>query len=384
MSLKLKLSEMLKRLPFYKYRYQVICDIDDYKSAKCNSYYVIIKDCKVTFYTNKLSKEQFKSDSVIVIDRLKNIFVYLFKTKIITSLSLVFLLGVFILSSFFVRNIEFTKEETYNYDVLEDVKKQMSSFGPFKKMKVDLNDLSNELRHKYSNYAYIGLRKKAGTIYIDIEELNNYPNIKDNDSFPCDIVSNVDGKVVGYEVVEGVPVVNINQIINKGDLLISGNINYQTNKESLDKLIHASGIVLIEYASYLKISIPKKEEYDLLKSETKPFYSVSLFNKPIGNNRVDDGNCIVSTEELFNIFNIFCVYKNTKYQVIKKEKLIKEDEAKVLSEKKIYEEFFKEQVSKSEKIKLIKLVSTSELEDQYVFSYLVKYIKNATSTRYYE
>lgn len=384
MSLKLKLSEMLKRLSFYKYRYQVICDIDDYKCSKCNSYYVIIKDCKVTFYTNKISKEQFKSDSVIVIDRLKNIFVYLFKTKIITSLSLVFLLGVFILSSFFVRDIEFSKEETYNYDVLEDVKKQMSSFGPFKKMKVDLNDLSNDLRHKYSNYGYIGLRKKAGTIYIDIDELNNYPNIKDNDSLPCDIVSNVDGKVVGYEVVEGIPVVNINQIINKGDLLISGNINYQTNKESLDKLIHASGIVLIEYASYLKMSIPKKEEYDLLKSETKPFYSVSLFNKPIGNNRVDDGNCIVSTEELFNIFNIFCVYKNTKYQVIKKEKLINEDEAKVLSEKKIYEEFFKEQVSKSEKIKLIKLVSTSELEDQYVFSYLVKYIKNATSTRYYE
>ena len=178
----------------------------------------------------------------ITADKLTDVLVYNLKLDLVSKMK-------------YLRTPDTTLRIKY---LLEDVKKEVSYIGPFKKMNINLNDLSNQLRQKYYNYAYIGVRKVAGTIYIDIQISDEFESNDNKLNMPCDILSNVDGKVIGFEIQKGIPVVNINQIIKKGDLIITGNINYQTDPSNLSNLIHSEGVVLIEYAQYEKISVLKK------------------------------------------------------------------------------------------------------------------------------
>lgn len=382
--MKSKLLALLNRLKLFKYRYKITCKFEDFTKYKLCGYNVKVVNGMSTYLLHFLPKDVFKDKDIIIEDRYLLFLKRLFKTKLVSSLSLIIILGLFVLSNFFIRDVRFTYENTYDYNVLEDVNKEIKTFGPFKRVEIDLNDLSNNLRQKYYDYAYIGVRKRAGTLYIDIEKTEKYPSLESVINDPCDIVSNVDGKVVGFEVVEGVPVVNINQIVRKGELLISGNINYQTDPKNLSNLIHARGIILLEYASYVKVEIPKIIKYDYLEPSYTKYLSFTLFNKNVGNNRMEEENDIVVSNQIINLGNVFLLNENTKYKLSKKERSVDLKEAEILSVQEIYTKFFEEQVSKSEKIKFVKFISVSENSNSFTFCYLVKCIKNACLNVYYE
>lgn len=380
--MKLKLSEKLKKLKLSRYRYKIITDEVNFYQMKYLGSNINIQNGKVVFYKNKIDKKKIQDDKCTIEDRYLKLVTHLFKTKIITSLSLIFILGLFIISNFFIREITFTNNETYNYNVLQDVKKEVVYIGPFMRLEKDLNELSNSLREKYTKYAYIGLRKKAGRLYIDIEEVEEYPIIQPNENKPTDIVSLVDGKVVGYEVEKGVPVVGINQIIKKGDVLISGNVNYQINPSNLENLVHSEGIVLIEYATYEQIVIPKETSFVNLNHSNKKYNIFYIFNKRVGKNRKEDINTFIVKNNIIDVEKIFRIEENVIYFKEEKTKKIVYKDAKVLSEQQIYSEFVKDKVASGEKIEFIKYINFLEDENQFIFYYLVKYIKNATIKNY--
>lgn len=379
----MKLQEKFQKLFLIKYRYKVVTTLNNYNQKKYFGYNIFIENELVTFYQYRINKSMLNDDDLKIEDRYKITFDYFLKTKIISTISLVLIFLMFFFANFFIRDIRFTNEETYNYYVLEDVKKEVSYIGPFKKMNINLNDLSNQLRQKYYNYAYIGVRKVAGTIYIDIQITDEFESNDNKLNMPCDILSNVDGKVIGFEIQKGIPVVNINQIIKKGDLIITGNINYQTDPSNLSNLIHSEGVVLIEYAQYEKISVLKKYLFEYLDNSVIKNYSIKIFNKEIGNNRVDDINKKIIKNNIFQLSNKLNVYQNTIYTIANKEINIDIDEAKTMSEIKIYTNFINKKQNDNEKIKYIKYISYYETEEEYVFCYLVKYVSSNVIKRYY-
>lgn len=374
--MKLKLSEKLLQLSLNKFRYKVSMPLQCFYDNHFEGYNVEVQDDIVVFYCNKIKKKELLQNNIVIEDRLKRILKKIFKTNLVSSLSIMIILGLFIMSNYFIREVKFSNEHTYNFYVLADVEKEVKSIGPFSFMNKNLNDLSNELREKYFEYPYIGIRKKSGTIYIDIEIPNQYPTIIDSNPNPCDIVSNVDGKVVGFEVKKGIPIVNVNQIVKKGDCLITGNLNYQVNPNDLSKLVHSEGVVLIEYATYVNIVIPKEVEYEFFEKEYKKYYALYLFNKYIGKNRINEKNDILVEETIFDLYNLVSVKENVVFSVIKKQKEISEEQAKIISEQKIYSQFLNNQVSSKEEIKFIKFISIKVEDDKYVCNYLVKCIKN--------
>lgn len=374
--MKLKLSEKLLQLSLNKFRYKVSMPLQCFYDNHFEGYNVEVQDDIVVFYCNKIKKKELLQNNIVIEDRLKRILKKIFKTNLVSSLSIMIILGLFIMSNYFIREVKFSNEHTYNFYVLADVEKEVKSIGPFSFINKNLNDLSNELREKYFEYPYIGIRKKSGTIYIDIEIPNQYPTIIDSNPNPCDIVSNVDGKVVGFEVKKGIPIVNVNQIVKKGDCLITGNLNYQVNPNDLSKLVHSEGVVLIEYATYVNIVIPKEVEYEFFEKEYKKYYALYLFNKYIGKNRINEKNDILVEETIFDLYNLVSVKENVVFSVIKKQKEISEEQAKIISEQKIYSQFLNNQVSSKEEIKFIKFISIKVEDDKYVCNYLVKCIKN--------
>ncbi len=380
--MRLKFLEKFKKLKLLMYRYKITTSINNFFSKKYSGYNIEVNEDTAIFYAHSINKIIRKDVNCYIDDRYHNALKRIVKTKTVTTLSLIIILGLFVMSNYFIREITFSNESTFDYCVLEDVKKEIKFIGPFMRIEKDLNDLSNQLREKYSNYSYIGVRRRAGCLYIDIEKKEEYPDIKNDEQKPSDIVSNVDGKVVGFEVQSGVPVVGINQIIKKGDLLISGNVNYQIDPNNLSNLVHAQGIVLIEYAIYQEIIIPKVVNFKQLKYDNKKVNVFYLFNKRVGKNRVEEKEKYVMRDNIVDIKNIFRIEENVIYNIEEKNKVIEYKDAKVMSEQQIYSNFFKEKVSSQEKIMFMKFINFCEDENEYRFYYLLKYIKNATVKSY--
>lgn len=383
MSTKLKLLENLKQLNLFKYRYKLKTSFTNFRKNRYIGNEISFEEDYIVFYCNFIKKQMKVDDDLIIIDRLKLLFSFFFKTNVLSSCCVLLLLGLFVMSNFFIREVKFTNENTYNYDVYQDVVTNIKSIGPFKKLTANLNDLTNTLREKHYNYAYIGLRRQGGTLYIDIEEKEKYPSLINNQNKPCDLISSVDGKVVGLEIQKGIPIVNIEQIIKKGDVLVTGNVNYQIDPNNLTNLVHSKGIVLIECAIYEQVIVKKKYEYDYLTPNVKKQYRFLLFNNIIGNNRMDDNYNKIIKYNVFNLFNIIKIEQNHLYFVEKKVKEVSLEEAKIISEEKLFSSFSFNKTSDNEKILFVKFINMKETEEQYSFNYLVKYVKNATQIKYY-
>lgn len=383
MAIILKLREKLHALLLIRYRYFVITTKKEFLKLNIKGYEIKNTNEYISFYANKLEKNILSNSSLIITDRYNLFFKTLFKTRLITSLSVLFILLIFLTSTLFIREIEFSDDATYNYSVLKDVESYIKKFGPFYYLNDNLNELSCSLRVKYHHYAYIGVRKKGAKIFIDIEKANEYPQVDEVLDKPCDLVANVDGLVVGYEVKKGISVVNINDIISKGDVLISGNLNYHLGITDKNNLVHALGYVLIEYAAYEKIIVPKIISYNDLTKMNEKYLEVCFFNKRIGNSRVNFNDYFLLEDNIIQINNVFSINRIIKYEVIKKTKNINISDAKELALENIYTTFYLNKVSEKEQIKMVKFIQVEENNDEYIFHFLVKYIKNETIIKYY-
>lgn len=382
MDIPLKLLDKLKKLKLNKYRYKITCSYKTFIEKQYKGYNISLNDETITFYINKLPKD-INNDSIIIHDRFKNYFSKIIKTKWLFIVSMFIIIFLFVTSNLFVREIRFSNENTYSYVVYHDVKKYLKNIGPLYYINENLNDISNDLRKKYFSYEYIGIRKKGSIIYIDIEPFFEYPNInKDNDK-PCDLVSAVDGKIVGIELKNGVTLVNINQIVNKGDLLVSGNLNYHTNPNDLTSLVHASGSVIIEYAEYKKIIIPKNVKYKMFEEEENPFLELVINNKVIGKNRLNLNEEVLVKNNVFNMIDVLKINFVRKYKSYEYEYNISFNDAKIIAEEQIFSKFLFEKINEKECIKFIKYIKSDEQEENFSFYYLVKYNKNAVINKYY-
>ena len=83
------------------------------------------------------------------------------------------------------------------------------------------------------------------------------------------------------------------------------------------------------------------------------------------------------------INNVFSINRIIKYEVIKKTKNINISDAKELALENIYTTFYLNKVSEKEQIKMVKFIQVEENNDEYIFHFLVKYIKNETIIKYY-
>ncbi len=377
----MKLAEKLKILRYVRFRYYVKTKNIKNISLK-NSYFLEKKGDYYCFFTNDLSF--INKDESNVFDNYKNIFSKIFKTNIISSLCILSILLMFLMSNFTIRELVFSNESYYNYNIYSDVNKYIKRVGPIFYLDKNVNDISNELRHKYYNFAYIGVRKVGSKLLIDIEKIKDVEENIIVQNKNCDLVSTVDGKIVGIEVEKGKTLISINQIVSKGDVLVSGNLNYNQNASIENNLVCAKGYVLIEYAYYEEVVIPKRLntlKCDLTKNTN---YEVSIFGRKIFKNTIDKDNNFIVEENIFIINKLFELKKLNIFNKSYEEFLINQNDAKDAALTKIYFEFSEQKVSEKEKIELIKLVNSKHNEDNYVFCFLIKQIKNSVECRYYE
>ncbi len=162
----------------------------------------------------------------------------------------------------------------------EEVISGLREFGVYPGVKISRLDrrlIQNQMMTKLDDIAWIGVNIKGSKVYIEIKERLN-TKIPINKDEPCNIIAKKDGVLRRLEVKEGQTVVKINDMVEKGDLLVSGAMDSEV---SGIRYVHSFGEI------YAGTTYKKTQEYPLEYTEKiydgkeKSKYSIEIMGKKI-------------------------------------------------------------------------------------------------------
>ncbi len=142
---------------------------------------------------------------------------------------------------------------------------------------IDRRLVKNRMMNSFEDMAWIGVNIKGSRAYIEVKERLDTRVELDRD-VPCDIVAERTGIIRLLEVKNGQTVVKPNQLVEKGDLLVSGVVDSQTKGI---RYVHSFGEI------YAETSYKKSGEYSLeitekiYTGETKNRYSIGILGKEL-------------------------------------------------------------------------------------------------------
>lgn len=331
---------------------------------------------KTTSKGIKRLKTSINIDNILIQDLLKEKYKFIIKNRIIMIFCLTIITIIFLTSNCFIREIIFSKPEYYDSEVYKVVHNHLIRVGPVYKLDENIKNINKELKISFPHYAYVGISKLGSKLMVDIN-LEDTPK-KDNiiNLEPGDMISKYDGYIIGIIAKKGVVTISTSQTIKKGNLLISGNLNfYNENKEP--NYICPDGIILGKTVVYEKI-IVKKEVKETIYNNKKNEYFNLIIGKHVknisNNNNVNVGYARIN--RIFGIGSLFSLNKITEYLIEEITVNYSEDEAIRYAKSKIIYDFNLTKLNEQECIESIDFVSINECEDVYEVSFMVKYIRN--------
>lgn len=343
--------------------------------------------CKVKKTTKDevifLTNERITEENIACYDRYKYYVKYLFVKHLTGVLTFILAILILFLSGSFIREITFVDSNEYNEEIYQEVKGYLVKKGFLYVLEDDVNYLSAKLKQNHPEFAWIGLTKNYSQLLIDIE-YQDVPQKEENlDNYPCDLVSKFDGIIEGIVVKKGVVLVGPNQSVKKGDVLVSGNLNVETDPNNTTNLVKSEGIIIGKTLVLEKIKVWKKSENLEYTGCVKNVKVASIFNKTIGKNPLTFDNYNTEVHTVFNLFNIFKITNITYFEQQVVERIYDEKLATEYAISQIYKNFQKQQTSELEKIDNIKLIEITTYEDYYEVSFVVSKHVNFVSIRQY-
>ena len=202
------------------------------------------------------------------------------KRKLFLILLIILLLLIFI-SSNFIWNIEIIEE---NNEKIIDIEKDLEEVGVkigVLKNKVNSKEITNKLRLKRNDLAWVGIEVKGTNAIVKIVKSDEKPEIIDEEEY-CNIISDKDGIITKINAQNGTANVKIGDIVKEGDILING---WMEGKYTGVRYVHAKGDIeaKVWYTKSEKILYKNREiEYT---NEVENKYAIKINNFMINFNK---------------------------------------------------------------------------------------------------
>ena len=208
---------------------------------------------------------------------------------------LVFILTILI-SSFFVWDVEVVGNALVTDEQIFKICDENGlHFGGFI-FKINERDIEHKIKEKYPQISWISLNRIAGKYIIEISESKKKPNIVDWHG-PCDVISQFDGEILYVEAYSGMPLVDVGDSVQKGQILVTG---VQT-VEGLDNVIysHSEAKILAKVKRYNEISIKKNSLIEQTTGLQKQDKYIILFGLKIPLKLNKKSNNLIKSDETF-------------------------------------------------------------------------------------
>lgn len=161
-----------------------------------------------------------------------------------------------------------------------DIERELKEFGIYRgaaASSVEPRSVQNRMMTSFDDIAWIGVNIKGSKAYIEVKERLDTRKTVDRD-IPCNLVALRDGLVSGLEVRSGQTAVRLGEMVEKGDLLVSGVLDSQV--EGI-RYAHSDGKVFAD-TSYKKVrEYPLEYTEKVYTGEQKTKRRITVFGKTI-------------------------------------------------------------------------------------------------------
>ncbi|MDO4743799.1 MAG: sporulation protein YqfD [Clostridia bacterium] len=200
-----------------------------------------------------------------------------YRKRRVVLVGIVLFFGILWYLSTHIMGIDITGNERIS---AAEIETELKNFGVYRGALVSAVEpklVQNKMMTRFDDIAWIGVNLKGSRAYIEVRERLDTKKSVDRD-VPCNIVASHDGVIKGLEVRAGQTMVKLGDMVEKGDLLVSGAMD--------------SGVVGIRYAHsdgsvYAETLYKKVREYPLEFTEKvytgqeKKKHSIMIFGKKI-------------------------------------------------------------------------------------------------------
>ncbi|MFD1390476.1 sporulation protein YqfD [Alkalibacillus flavidus] len=157
------------------------------------------------------------------------------------------------------------------YDVRQSLNELGLKQGEWVFRQDDLSRVERELMNQIEELAYVGLSQEGSSFTITVEETDVYePPLNEE---PVNLIAKQTGVIQSMFIETGRPLVRIHDTVNKGDVLVSGEL-----EEEGDVQVHAEGEVIADVWYRVQASIPLDYRYQTVEQKPSTKYSLTLFD----------------------------------------------------------------------------------------------------------
>lgn len=212
---------------------------------------------------------------------------------------LMFAVALFVLSSF-VWKISVTGTERINPEEIAAYCRQLGLKPGSLKRSIDTKDIADRLVLEFPDISWVAVRIKGTNAEIKISETIKEPQIVDRDT-PTNIIANKPGIIESITVSSGRPMVAADQVVDAGDILISGEVPImEADVEKGVTYVRAIGTVIARYKTDISAAVPYTYSEKEYTGEIKSDISLNLFGKNINMVTPDTGETEFEKTTLWN------------------------------------------------------------------------------------
>lgn len=143
--------------------------------------------------------------------------------------------------------------------------------------KIEPKSVQNKMMTAFDDISWIGVNIKGSKVYIEVRERLDTKRVENTD-VPCNLVARRDGMIRLLEVKAGQTTVKVNDMVEKGDLLVSGVID--STKEGI-RYAHSFGEVYADTEYQKSGTYPLEYVEKIYTGKDKSRFAVSLFGKEL-------------------------------------------------------------------------------------------------------
>ncbi len=167
---------------------------------------------------------------------------------------------------------------------------------------VEVNSLQNRVLIASDRFSWISVNLLGTTAKVDVVELAERTSTR-RETAPANLIAMTDGQIARLELRDGMPVVEVGEVVRAGQLLASGIVD---TEKAGTRLMRAEGKVYATVAHHIRVEIPYATTVRQYTGEKRRDRRIIFFGKTINlfkNTGIVVGSCdIIDNERILSLF----------------------------------------------------------------------------------
>ena len=182
--------------------------------------------------------------------------------------------------------------------LLEFLDQQGITHG-IRKNQVNCTRIADLLRKNYPDITFVSARVQGTRLLLTIQEENLTEDIQQTNS-PCNLISDLDGKIVNMVIRNGTPLVKTGDICKQGDILVSGEVPILNDSQEVVRVeyVPADADIYVRHQIAYYQEFPLSYEKKIPNGSSRISWYVHVGNWILGADTLEETGYLTSAEEL--------------------------------------------------------------------------------------